>query len=248
MRIGDVGGDGGPEYTYRLSVHAPRPDFRLSFSPENPNVPAGGSVPVTVEAKRIDGFDGPIAIKVDDLPSGLRATSAVIEPGQFTTTLLLSAEPSAKLAASAPLRISGAASGIWRRANMDDPLALVSLMPPSDVQVTAHVKEIDLAPGGRAEIPVSVVRANGFHGRVPLEVLNLPPRVEVPDVGLNGVLINENETERTITVEALPSAAPGEQTVYVAARNETRSSLPTDYAAPQAIVLKIGAGKTVAAR
>ncbi len=248
VRIGDVGGDGGPEYTYRLSVHAPRPDFRLSFSPENPNVPAGGSVPVTVEAKRIDGFDGPIAIKVDDLPSGLRATSAVIEPGQFTTTLLLSAEPSAKLAASAPLRISGAASGIWRRANMDDPLALVSLMPPSDVQVTAHVKEIDLAPGGRAQIPVSVVRANGFRGRVPLEVLNLPPRVEVPNVGLNGVLINENETERTITVEALPSAAPGEQTIYVAARTETRSSLPTDYAAPQAIVLKIGAGKTVAAR
>ena len=249
VRIRDVRGAGGAEYTYRLSLHAPRPDFRLASSPVNPNVPAGGSIPIAVEAKRIDGFDGPIAVTVDDLPPGLHATSAVVEPGQFTTTLLLSADPSAKLASSAPLHISGAAAATLRhRANMDDPLALVSLMPAADVQVAAHVTRIALAPGGRAQIPVSVVRANGFRGRVPLEVLNLPPRVLVPDVGLNGVLINENETERTITVEALPTAEPGEQTIYVAARTETRSSLPTDYAAPQAIVLKVGAGKTIAAR
>lgn len=249
VRIRDVRGEGGPDYTYRLSLHAPRPDFRLACSPVNPNVPAGGSIPIRVEAERIDGFDGPIEVTAGDLPPGLHATSAVIEPGQYTTTLLLSAGRSAKLASAAPLHIYGACPAtLRRRANLDDPLALVSLMPAADVQAEAHVQEIDVAPGGRAEIPVSVVRANGFRGRVPLEVLNLPPRVLVPDVGLNGVLISENENERTITVEALPNAEPGVQTIYVAARTETRSALPTDYAAPQAIRLRVTAGKTVAAR
>ena len=41
-RIRDVQGLGGENYAYRLTVRKPRPDFRLSVSPRNPNVPVGG--------------------------------------------------------------------------------------------------------------------------------------------------------------------------------------------------------------
>ena len=68
--IRDVQGLGGANYAYRLTARHPRPDFRLSVSPKNPNVPAGGTIPVTVTALRIDGFDGPIDVSLADLPPG----------------------------------------------------------------------------------------------------------------------------------------------------------------------------------
>ena len=61
----------------------------------------------------------------------------------------------------------------------------------------------------------------------------------VLDVGLNGVLINEDETKRTFMIEALDNVAPVDQEIYVAAKVETRSPLDTSFAAPQAIRLKV---------
>jgi hypothetical protein len=54
-------------------------------------------------------------------------------------------------------------------------------------------------------------------------------------------LINETETHRSFTIEALPNAEPVEQLIYVGASIETRSGLPSTYAAPQAILLKVAA-------
>jgi len=105
--------------------------------------------------------------------------------------------------------------------------------------MTSETKEITLEPGGKAEVSVSITRQNGFGGRVPVEVRNLPPRVRVLDVGLNGVLINEDETKRTFVLEALDNVAPVDQEIFVAAKVETRSPLDTSYAAPQAIRLKV---------
>jgi hypothetical protein len=86
---------------------------------------------------------------------------------------------------------------------------------------------------------VSILRQNGFGGRVPVEVRNLPPRVRVPDVGLNGVLITEDQKQRSFTIEALPSAEPIEQMIYVSGKVETRSNLDSSYAAEQPILLKV---------
>ncbi len=243
VRIHDVQGLGGDQYVYRLSLHNPRPDFRLAVNPANPNIPRGGSIPITVEARRLDGFDGPIDVRAVNLPAGLHATSGVIAAGEVSSTLLLSADPGAHLDSAAPLEISGSAhagaAALHHRANAADPLTLVSLMPKPDVVVTAAVHEIDLVPGGRAHIPVSALRQNGFRGRIPLEVLSLPPRVLVPDVGLNGVLLNEDESNRTITLEALPNAEPGQWLIVVVGRVETRSPLASDYAAPTPILLRV---------
>ena len=118
-------------------------------------------------------------------------------------------------------------------------LKFIALMPNPDVVMTSETKEITLEPGGKAEVSVSITRQNGFGGRVPVEVRNLPPRVRVLDVGLNGVLINEDETKRTFVLEALDNVAPVDQEIFVAAKVETRSPLDTSFAAPQAIRLKV---------
>jgi hypothetical protein len=250
--IRDVQGLGGDQYPYRLTARHPRPDFRLTVNPRNPNVPKGGTIPVTVTAVRMDGFDGPIDISLGDLPTGLHASSGVIASGQVSTTIALSAESTANLDTPAPLKATGKAligdATVARSANPEDHLKLISLMPRGDILMTAETKEVVIEPGGSAEITVSIARQGDFRGRVPVEVRNLPPRVRVLDVGLNGVLLNEDESRRSFTIDALPNAEPVDQLIYVSGLIETRSGQQNSYAAPQAIRLRVKAKTAVASR
>ncbi len=250
--IRDVQGLGGEDYAYRLTARHPSPDFRLTVNPKNPNVPKGGTIPVTVTALRIDEFSGPIDVSLGDLPAGLHATRGVIAPGQVSTTIALSAEANANLETAAPLKATGTASiagaTVSRTANPEDHLMLISLMPRADILMTAETREVTIAPGGSAEITVSIARQGDFRGRVPVEVRNLPPRVRVLDVGLNGVLLNEDESRRSFTIEALPNAEPVDQLIYVSGAIETRSGQQNSYASPQPIRLHIKPKPTVASR
>jgi hypothetical protein len=232
VKLRDVRGLSGGEYAYRLMLHAPSPDFQLTVTPRNPNVPRGGRIPLTVTAFRMDEFDGPIEVSVTDLPAGLEATKGVIAPGQISATLLLSADAGAKLAedkhaAAAPFQLTGrariGAKMVAHAANPNDLLKLISLGPKPDIFMTAETRRVEISPGGKAEVTVSIQRNNGFGGRVPVEVRNLPPGILVTDVGLNGVLLNEDEQRRSFTLEALPSAQPIEQPVYVSGNVETRA-------------------------
>jgi hypothetical protein len=239
VAIKDVRGVGGENFAYRLTIREPRPDFRLSVNPRNPNVPVGGTIPVNVTAFRMDGFDGPINVTVENLPAGLSASGGVIAPGQVSTTLLLSAAQDAQLPSAVPLRVVGRAQSLTHVASPEDRLKLIALMPKADVRMTAQTKVVELEAGKTAEIAVAIERQNGFGGRVPVAVMHLPPRVKLVDIGLNGVLINENENRRAFTIEALPNAEPIEQLIYVGGIVETRSGLPSTYAAPEAILLKV---------
>jgi hypothetical protein len=250
VRLRDVSGMGGPLFAYRLTLRKPRPDFRLSISPRNPNVPAGGAIPLTVTAQRLDGFDGPIDITLQDLPPGLKATAGQVGKGQVSGTLLLSASESARLDGAAALKASGRARidgrEVVHAANPEDPLKLIALMPRADIRMVAGTREVVIEPGARADVLVSVLRQNGFGGRVPVEVRNLPPRVRVIDVGLNGVLLNEDESKRGFTLEALPTAEPLEQWIYISGAIETRSPQQNSYASEIPVLLKVKAKTTVA--
>lgn len=243
VTIRDVQGLGGEQYAYRLTARHPRPDFRLTVNPRNPNVPKGGTIPLTVTATRLDGFDGPIDVALLDLPAGLRASSGVIPSGQVSTTITLSADANAELIAAAPLKATGTAAingvATARAANPEDHLKLISLMPRADILMTAETKEITIEPGASAQITVSIARQGDFRGRVPIEVRNLPPRVRVLDVGLNGVLLNEDESKRSFTIDVLPNAEPVDQLIYVSGAIETRSGQQNSYAAPQPIRLHV---------
>lgn len=248
VRIGDVQGLGGEDYAYRLTAREPKPDYRLSVAPRNVNVPRGGTVPLTVTAQRIEGFEDAIDIVLEGLPAGLTATRGVIAKGQNFGTVLLSADSGANLDQAIPLRVVGRAGGLTREANPEDRLQYIALAPKPDISMTAITREVVLEAGGTADVKVSIVRHHGFGGRVPVEVRNLPPSVRVLDVGLNGVLLNENETERSFTLQALDTAEPIEQWIYVSGAVETRANgQQNSFAAPQAIrlIVKPGAKKEV---
>lgn len=251
-RVRDVRGLGGDNYAYRLHVREPRPDFRLAFNPRNPNVPRGGAIPVTVTAMRMEGYDGPIELAMTGLPAGVKAAKNTIAAGADSGTILVSADEVANLAEAVPIAVSGRATiagkTVERRANPDDRTALLSLAPKPDIVLAAETKVVELEPGQTAEVKVRVKRQNGFAGRVPVQVRDLPSRVRVTDSGLNGVLITEDESERSFKLWALPNADPVEGYIYLMGNVETRSPQQNLYASEQAVLVRVKPAKTVAAR
>jgi hypothetical protein len=71
---------------------------------------------------------------------------------------------------------------------------------------------------------VNIERRKGFTGRVPVEVRGLPHGVKVLDIGLNGILITERETRRTMVLYAEPWVEPTQHPFVVLARREGRNT------------------------
>ena len=250
MRLADTRGRGGRDFAYRLTIAPPRPDFTVFLNPANPNVPRGSRVPVTVTAFRHDGFDGPIHVKLTGLPAGVEAIDWR-DPARVTRNVAITVSASEDAAAAtspfsviADANVSDNGSAdrvetVTRTADLERALPLVTVTTPPDVRVVSvEPKVIELEPGKRATVHAKIARGNGFTGRVPLNVLNLPFRVTVPNTGLNGILITEQQDGRDFIIEADPAAAPLEQTLYVTARAEVNSGEPSERASTP-IILRI---------
>ena len=68
--------------------------------------------------------------------------------------------------------------------------------------------------------------------------------MRISDSGLNGVLLQENETERSFRLLALPNAQPVEGYIYISGKVETRSGQQNSYAAMEPILVRVKAAKT----
>jgi hypothetical protein len=112
---------------------------------------------------------------------------------------------------------------VVRVANPDARLQVASVIPPADVSVTAEPTQLAIEPGKSTTVTLHIQRQNGFKGRVPCSVKNLPPGVRVVNVGLNGVLVTESQSTRTFTLHAEDWAKPITQPVYVVGKVESNS-------------------------
>jgi hypothetical protein len=253
VRIRDVRGLEGERFAYRLTLREPAQDFEVTFDPKSFNLPRGGRVSVTVTAERKDGFDGPIDVELRDLPPGVHAAAGRIPAGASTTVLMVAADrdaslkghkaPAVSMATSRTFEIPGVAAlrlvgratidgqPIVREADVRDTLPIVALAPPPDLVVTTDARRIELAAGRQATLTVTVERHNGFTARVPISVLNLPHGVRVDDIGLNGVMITEQESSRAIHIVAEPWVQPQSQPLLVVGRVEVNSPLRNEAAA-----------------
>ena len=81
-KIEDAQRHGGPEYSYRLRLSPPRPDFGLRLVPSSVNLRAGGTVPITIYALRQDGFDGEIRLALEHARSRAQRSAHSLGPGQ----------------------------------------------------------------------------------------------------------------------------------------------------------------------
>ncbi len=242
IRLRDVRGLHGPDFAYRLTIREPAPDFSLTIDPENPNLPRGSSIPVNVTAFRAEGFTGEIEVRLTNLPAGFSASPAIIREGVNTATILLRAAPDAAPGVSFPLRVEGRAAvagrTIVRHPMVRERLAVVTVTPDPELLVWIDQPTVRLEPGGTALVNIRIRREKEFKGRIPFDIRNLPHGVIVRDVGLNGVLITEDETTQRFELSAEPWTRPVEQPIIVVGRIETASPQRSEFpASPFALIV-----------
>lgn len=88
-----------------------------------------------------------------------------------------------------------------------------------------EVPEVAIVPGHETQVRLKV-RRNGFKGRIPIEVENLPHGVIVNDIGLSGVLINPQEEERVVFLHCEPWVAPQDRLCTAVAKVEGDQASP----------------------
>ena len=246
----------GADHPYRLTIREPSPDFRMEMPSRRSgrilsgnedstyfNLPAGGRLTVDVAVHRLDGFDGEVRVRLEDLPAGVSAGTAVVPSDADSTVILVEASSEAAFAPTR-VRVVGRAGVNGRelvRTLGNDPEILLALKTVSDLSVAVDRREVQLEPGKEARIRVDIDRLGEFRGRVPVNVRNLPYGVRVLHVGLNGILVTEEESSRVFTLYAEPWVKPLVQPIYVVARVETNSPNPLEHAAAAVQLQVVGA-------
>jgi hypothetical protein len=125
-----------------------------------------------------------------------------------------------------------------RVANGGDFLKVIAAMPQPDIKVYVKQDQIRITPRGEAQMTLGVERFNGFKGRVIFRLQDLPYGVRPIDVGLNGVMIAENETERTFTLECRPFVKPVGRKIYAVGIVE--ALVPTEHPSESILLEVVG--------
>ncbi len=210
VRVTDTRNLGGERFTYRLTVRPAKPDFTVTADGFNGAIPAGSGRPFTLRADRTDGYDGPIRVELSGAPAGFTVSSPVIiEAGQLTAmaTLFAAADAPAPTkengmslkavatAATGPQPTTKPVMGIGKVSLAPKPAAF-AILEPSSAASTRPI-EITITQGKLTPATLKLQR-NGQTGPITFDVENLPHGVIVADIGLNGVLIPEGQSERQI--------------------------------------------------
>jgi WD40 repeat protein/mono/diheme cytochrome c family protein len=254
VRVTDTRSFGGGNFTYRLVVRQAKPDFKVVVE-SIPSIPAGSGRGFNVKLDRIDGFDGPVRVDVSGAPPGFVVSSpVVVEAGHDEARGTIYATgappppdaPPLKLTAKATIdgkEVSRPVKDIAKLTVAPKPPITVTLEPmtakPTTAPATAPatqpttrpldpppVHEITIAPGQMVPAHLRIER-NGFKERVSFDVDNLPHGVIVADIGLNGVLIPEGQTERQIFLHCAPWVQETDRLCHAKAREAGNpTSLP----------------------
>jgi hypothetical protein len=113
LAIRDLTERGGERFGYRLTIRPPAgaagASFTSLFLPDTIRVHRAGLMKVRVEVTRAGGFDGPVRVEVEGLPSGVSAEPVLIPSGLASANLFLSTAKDAPLG-SAPIRVISTAT------------------------------------------------------------------------------------------------------------------------------------------
>lgn len=232
LAVSDLSGRGGPGFPYRLTVEEARPTFELELLASELNVPRGGWVNLPVNVAR-NGYNGPIALKVDAPPPGLLVRDATVADGQVAGVISVGL-PAEGAFEPGDLTVVGVATGIDPpltvratrpvvfAAIQDFPTNLVNLPTLAAATTTAGpvafetpAEPVDVAHGYGATIPVKLTRAEGATGAVELEALAIPAGVDVPKVA-----IAEAANEGSIAVNSTIDAPVGLSTFALTAKGK----------------------------
>jgi hypothetical protein len=109
LQLADTEQNGGQDFSYRLRISHPQPDFELRVAPSSINLHPGKTVAATVLLIRRDGFSGPVHLRIKNGPPGLTIGGSTIPAGADTLRITLTAPP-ASIPAPVKFQIEGEAT------------------------------------------------------------------------------------------------------------------------------------------
>ncbi len=109
VRLSDTAQHGGPDYSYRIRISEPQPDFSLYVNPSAVNTVRGRTDLIRLHAIRTDGLDGPIDLGLTGVAEGYVLAGAQIPAGRDQVTCTLTTPIDAPEGKS-PLYIVGEAA------------------------------------------------------------------------------------------------------------------------------------------
>ena len=190
LYLGDAQQKGGSEYSYRLRISAPRPDFDLRVTPSGINTAAGMSVPITVYALRKDGFNGDIALAfLKNAPRGFVLSGGLIPAGQDQVRLTLTVPQQQPQRAPLTLNMEGRAliqgHEVRREAvpaeDMMQAFAYRHLVPVKDLRVAVTRRSLFRSPVRiQGDTPLKITA--GGTVRIPVELPPIPPNALIDKV------------------------------------------------------------------
>jgi hypothetical protein len=241
VRLDDLQGKGGDEYSYRLMIGTEYPDFQLRIIPASLCIPRNGTAIATVHAIRYGGFTGEIQLSVLDAPSGLDLQRAVIPAGSDTTRIAIAAKAGAEEQITA-LEIEGTAecnSRIVHRRTIpaEDMMQafiyrhwvsakqlLVRVSEPEPVTVTLSVPKDGVfraRPGTSIVINSSAKWTGNSQKSIKLTLAQPPEWLTLKTGNIGGQGGN-------ITLAVSPNAEPGDKATVLLNGNIRLEKLPTD--------------------
>jgi hypothetical protein len=180
----DLGNLAVPPRVWQRSVGVgvtPKPPFTLTAKWDRPEAVRGLTTKLIVTATRDAGFDGDIALSLNDLPANVTATSQKLAKDHNEATIDL------QLKEQAPLG-TFAFSVVGRSQHQGHEYAAIVLPPPLVValpfELTATPNPLTMTAGETAKLTLRARRRGGYDGAVTLEFRNLPANVTVPKASI----------------------------------------------------------------
>jgi hypothetical protein len=169
--VSDTAGKSGSRAAiYRLVVRQPPSDFALQLAVQRASVSLGGKFDLAVQAIRTGGFQGPIALTVKGLPTGISAPANLVIPADKTAVVIPLQAAKDASAAAALVTVEGGADlspitpGLFSR---NGPARLAG---PSVTRTALARTTVNLAPRGpdQGQVPVILLASTlkpRFKGR-----------------------------------------------------------------------------------
>ncbi len=240
-RVSDVRGFGATSPTenwkYTLTIRPPRPSFTATINAKDIAVSPGSGREIPVSVIRDEGFEGPVRVRIENLPAGFTFHGPVeIEAGQERAIGILRAAADAL----SPDEAADAMVSVQASAMIEGREFVQVLGTLGDLKLAEKPKltvEILDADGKGSPLPgepllfrihpgetiQARVRANrhDFADRIELGGddcgRNLPFGCYVDNIGLNGLLIVEGQVEREFFITASRIAKPGQRLFHLRA-------------------------------
>ena len=111
LTVSDLHLQGGPRFLYRLRGTLALPDYALSLAADAFSVAAGEQLEIPVKVDRLNGFNQPVVVHLDGLPSALQVepvTSPVDGDLSKEVKLILKA---GDMPFAGPIQVTGSVAG-----------------------------------------------------------------------------------------------------------------------------------------